>query len=303
MPVDPASVPDFDDLPKVQDFPQSCTWGIFDQDGVKDKFGTLNFLTPEIVQAAAKELAHQRPLQTPSLLSQPAQAQNHRPLRPRPPATRSLAWDDEIDFNTQSSSQWDSLCHFLHQPTGLTYNGVKPEAEAFAEYADQKGIHYHPFQAHRITVQDIESVASHQNVDIRPGDVLLVRTGATEVLEAVSKNPSLLGKNSGEFAGVHGVEETVRWFWNKRLAAVAGDSIAFEAFPPLKDDGTPGAPKDMYIHPHLLAMIGMPIGELWDFAKLSRYCKEKGRYSFFLTSAPLNHPGLIGSPPNALAIF
>jgi hypothetical protein len=39
-------------------------------------------------------------------------------------------------------------------------------------------------------------------------------------------------------AGVHGTEETARWLWNHRFAAVAGDSMAFEALPPLKPDGT-----------------------------------------------------------------
>ncbi len=52
----PASVPDFDDLPKVKDMPQGCAWGVFDQGDQKDVLGTLNFLTPEIVQAASKEV-------------------------------------------------------------------------------------------------------------------------------------------------------------------------------------------------------------------------------------------------------
>lgn len=47
----------------------------------------------------------------------------------------------------------------------------------------------------------------------------------------------------------------------------------------------------------------MPIGELWDLKALSEYAKKSGRYSFLLTSAPLNHPGLVGSPANALALF
>jgi len=47
----------------------------------------------------------------------------------------------------------------------------------------------------------------------------------------------------------------------------------------------------------------MPIGELWDLKELASYAKKTGRYSFMLTSAPLNHPGLVASPPNAIAIF
>lgn len=54
--MDPASVPDFDNLPKVEGQPQGSAWGVFDKDGKKDVFGTLNFLTPQIVAATATEV-------------------------------------------------------------------------------------------------------------------------------------------------------------------------------------------------------------------------------------------------------
>lgn len=54
--MEPSSFPDFDDLPKVEGRPQGCAWGVFDKDGKKDVFGTLNFLTPKIVAAAAAEV-------------------------------------------------------------------------------------------------------------------------------------------------------------------------------------------------------------------------------------------------------
>lgn len=50
------SLPDFDDLPRVEGMPQGCAWGIFDRDGEKDIFGTLNILTPDVVKAAAQEI-------------------------------------------------------------------------------------------------------------------------------------------------------------------------------------------------------------------------------------------------------
>ena len=50
------SVPDFDQLPTVPGMPHGCAWGIFDHDVIKDKVGTLNFLTPEVVKAASKEV-------------------------------------------------------------------------------------------------------------------------------------------------------------------------------------------------------------------------------------------------------
>jgi len=47
----------------------------------------------------------------------------------------------------------------------------------------------------------------------------------------------------------------------------------------------------------------MPIGEIFDLEGLARTCAELKRYSFFLTSMPLNMPGGVSSPPNAMAIF
>ena len=50
-----SSLPAFDDLPEVLGMPQGCAWGVFDKDGKKDIFGTLNLLTPEVVKSAYAE--------------------------------------------------------------------------------------------------------------------------------------------------------------------------------------------------------------------------------------------------------
>lgn len=50
-------------------------------------------------------------------------------------------------------------------------------------------------------------------------------------------------------------------------------------------------------------MWGMPLGELWDLEALATACEEENRWTFFFTSAPLNNPGGIASPPNAIAVF
>jgi len=47
----------------------------------------------------------------------------------------------------------------------------------------------------------------------------------------------------------------------------------------------------------------MPIGELWDLKRLSEECKKAKKYSFMLTSAPMNVACLVASPPNAVAIL
>jgi hypothetical protein len=57
------------------------------------------------------------------------------------------------------------------------------------------------------------------------------------------------------------------------------------------------------LHASMLPLWGMPIGELWDLEGLSEKCKELGTWTFLVTSAPVNVPGGVGSPPNALALF
>jgi hypothetical protein len=57
------------------------------------------------------------------------------------------------------------------------------------------------------------------------------------------------------------------------------------------------------MHETLLSGFGLPIGELFDLEALAQECKRQNRWSFFVTSQPLNVIGGVGSPPNALAIF
>ncbi|CAG1983170.1 unnamed protein product [Fusarium graminearum] len=355
MTFDLSSVPDYDDLPQVEGMPKGCAWGLFDQDGKKDMVGTLNFLTPEVVRNAALgvkdgiSISLNWPLNAMTKLNVPGRAVPEHKVLYIPeslaglPFEQGKSWDDEVSFNTQCSSQWDSLCHFQHQDSGLAYNGANPDKKLlsvdstdsntmptldhwhsrgciagrgvlidYAAYAEEKKIEFHPFDGNRITVEDLEACAAYQKVEFQPGDILLVRTGATEVVDRM--DPVGLGKMMAmKLSGLDGSEEMARWMWNKRFAAAASDSSAFEAFPPLKPDGSIGGMKDLVcggrllivtvLHVYCLSLFGMPIGELWDLRKLAAYCKKTKRYSFMITSTPLNQPGLIGSPPNALAIF
>ncbi|KAF5018974.1 hypothetical protein F66182_9027 [Fusarium sp. NRRL 66182] len=287
MAFDLGSVPDYDDLPKVEGMPKGCAWGVFDHNGTKDKVGTLNFLTPEVVRNAALEvqdgvsISLNWPINAMNKLNMPGRkAAEHRVLyipesMSALPFEQGKSWDDELHFNTQCSSQWDSLCHFQHQGSGLAYNGTNPDREAlsvdstesntmptldhwhtrgciagrgvlldYGSYAEDKSIEFHPFDGHRITVDDLECCAAHYNVEFRPGDILLVRTGATEVVDKM--DPVGLGKMAAaKLTGLDGSEETARWLWNKRFAAAASDSSSFEAFPPLKADGSIGGIKDL----------------------------------------------------------
>jgi len=250
-------------------------------------------------------------------------------------------FDDEVEFNTQCSSQWDSLVHFAHQPTGLSYNGVKPTRDQLLQtfgnvdiektlptlnhwhdrgglvgrgvlldyraYAEAKGIEYDCFSDHAITVQDLEAVAKHQGTELRQADILIVRSGFTEDLGVgnADEQEKMLGTH--KTVGVLGSKESAKWFWNHHFAAVAGDAIAFEQIPPrIEEEGggtREGSISELVLHQYFLSLFGLNIGELWDLKALGEHCKKAGRYTFLLTSVPLNVPGGIGSPPNALAIF
>lgn len=115
----------------------------------------------------------------------------------------------------------------------------------YKRYADEtnaNGEKWSPLDGHRVTVAELEAAATHQGVEFRPGDILIVRTGYTEIME----NPCPDDFEKLDFAkldqlklsGVHGAEETARWVWNHRFAAVASDSPAFEAVPSISQDGT-----------------------------------------------------------------
>jgi hypothetical protein len=55
------------------------------------------------------------------------------------------------------------------------------------------------------------------------------------------------------------------------------------------------------LHRVLIGQFGMALGELWWLADLAHSCRRDGRYEVFLTAAPLNVTGGVGSPANALA--
>lgn len=94
--------------------------------------------------------------------------------------------------------------------------------------------------------------------------------------------------------GLDPSQATAGWVWDRQIAAMAADNVALEALP--VDAGVG------FQHRRLIALQGMPIGEVWDLDELAQDCKNDGVYEFMLVSAPLNLPGGVGSPPNAYAI-
>ena len=57
-----------------------------------------------------------------------------------------------------------------------------------------------------------------------------------------------------------------------------------------------------FLHNMLIGQFGMALGELWWLSDLAADCAADGVYEMFAVSAPMNAPGGIGSPANAVAI-
>ncbi|KAJ5742426.1 uncharacterized protein N7511_011445 [Penicillium nucicola] len=334
-----ASLPNFDDLPSVKGMPPGCAWGVFDKNGKKDLLGTLNLLTPEVIKAAAAEVRQgvsislNWPIGSIKVPGFFRKSLCHDFIKLEDPASGChFGFDDEVAFNTQASSQWDSFCHFMHLSTNLTYNGAKPAIESlqnpdparllptldhwhnrgcvtgrgilidFKRYACAKQISYGTFSNFHIGPAEIEAIAAHQNVTFRPGDILLIRFGVTEALGSMTGEQQATALSSHRMCGLEGNKEMARWLWDNHFAAVASDNMAVEAMPS-KIDGVDQASHELILHQWCLSLLGIPLGELWDLKALSDACAASGQYSFLLTSAPLNVPGIVGSPPNALAIL
>jgi len=313
------SPPSFRNLPATPSAPAGSAWGLW---GPDDQLGTLNLLTPGRTVAAAGLVRKGAvfPLNLPVNEPDP-------PLYGRGAVRQTVVGegtngrDDYLDnFWPQASSQWDSLRHIRHPDDGW-YNGV-PDAEIVGgggklgiETIARKGIagrgvlldveaylrsQDRPLDCTTstlITVDDLEGCLKAQGVTIEEGDVLLVHTGWLRWYGTTTPmaREALADRAQLRAPGLGPALEMAEYLWDLHIAAIASDNPALEAWPP--DPATGG-----FMHWKLIPHFGMPIGELWWLADLSNDCATDGNYEFFFTSAPLNVPGGVGSPPNALAI-
>lgn len=217
--------------------------------------------------------------------------------------------EDMVIMPLQCASQWDALAHVYYD--GELYNGVPAAAVTSLgatrnsiDKVDVKGIaargvlldvarfrgasHVPPNDA--IESDELAAVARAQRVAIRPGDVLLIRTGWWGQLAAV-------GDADAWRAGCPGLSWTcATWLHEHDIAAVAADNVAVEASR-MDVDGV-GLP----LHLLCLRDMGMIFGELWDLDLLAADCASDGVYEFLLVAPPLRITGAVGSPVNPLAM-
>ena len=320
--IDLEKVPRFAELPIKPDKPKESSWGVFGDD---DELGCLNFLSADgVVEAARlvrKGLVFR--LDTKINYAKP-------PLFARQPAKHNimsferfglLGFDDSLDsYNTQEGSQWDGLGHVGHVRHERFYSnvtidevrggnnklGIHHWANKFVGrgllldvfgYRKAKGIPVNALEREVYTLAELKAALEHQGSALKPGTVLLVRTGWMESYEklAAEDKRSIAPMDKMRSAGIEASREIVAWMWNNRVAAIGTDCPSVEAFPSdFTDEGI--------LHYRALPLLGLPLGELFVLAPLAEDCARDRRYEFMLVSTPLNVEGGIASPPNAVAI-
>jgi kynurenine formamidase len=291
-------------------------WGRW---GADDEIGTINLITDGVVRDAAalvttgKRFALGLPLDQsgPQIGAIPGRTNPLRtmlmintPLTGDP--SNFCTSDDTVTMGIQACTHWDGLGHVSYD--GNLYNGVP--ASVINEFgANRLGIHNITTLVSRgvlldvarakgvdrldggyaITGADLDAAAEMGKVDVRPGDVVLVRTGQMQLFQAGDKmaygtpaaGPSL---------------QSVRWFRDRDVAAVATDNITFEVFPCEREDAL------LPVHLLHLVDMGMTQGQNWDLEQLAADCADDGRYAFFLDASPLPFTNGVGAPVQPVAI-
>ena len=316
-------LPKFSDLPRVGQTEERNAWHVFGQD---DQLGTVNLLAAEQVKRAAllvrtgKIINLNLPLNYPiTLYDTPARSgyQHHIEVS-------RAGRDDYLDnFAMQGSTQWDSLRHIRFREFGY-YGGrqdqdLDQKHELGIEHWARHGIIGRgilldaelylstrgtpPSMTEKLSIdgQMFEQIAQAERIVFQTGDIVLLRTGWLAWYKALdSDNREKLrgtlhpGPGGLRCPGLDAEQSTASWLWDHRVAAIAADNPAVEALPV---DPRPG-----FQHRRLIALQGMPLGELWDLDELALQCAADGAYEFMLVSAPLYLPGGVGSPANAYAI-
>jgi kynurenine formamidase len=308
----------------MPDAPRLHNWGRW---GADDEIGTANFITAETIAAAARlvrrglviscaipleERGPVHPVRLPPKHLMTVSGVDYaagKPASGRVPEGGVKFADDYLFAALQCSTQWDGLGHAWYG--NQLYNGV-PETAVRGTGAARLGIeklHRHFVgrgvlldlprainggdrltPGYAISAADLDAGASHAGVEIRSGDILLVRTAHLSwFYELVDKRPF--------WPAAPGLgETTVEWLHRRQVAAVAMDTIAVEVQPCEAPGGT------LPLHGLLIRDLGLTLGELFDLEALAEACAEDGVYEFLFVGQPLRITGAVGSPINPLAI-
>jgi kynurenine formamidase len=298
-------------------------WGKW---GPEDEIGTLNYVTPADIVAAAglvrkgKVMSLALPYGAGGPQNSPgpggrfnpihvmlrsgsdayAGALDHRKIR---------SADDMIIMPLQCGTQWDGLGHVFHGDRmwngrdcrtvncyGAQQCGIEKTCDRMVgrgvllDIARLLGCDALP-DGFGVTPELLDQAERDQRVQVRRGDFLLVRTGQ---LEAKLAALDWGGYAGGDAPGL--AFETLDWLHARQVAAIVTDTWGVEVRPNQTADAA------QPWHWIAIPMIGLSVGEIFDLAELARDCAADGRYEFLFVAPALPITGAVGSPVNPLAI-
>ncbi|MGY3555503.1 cyclase family protein [Williamsia sp. R60] len=306
--------------------PARSTWGAFPT--TPDR-GMANYASSDHVRTAATLVRRgavfglDYPLNTftPSLAALRSAPEHHLISRHRDHR------DDYLErFWPQAASHLDGLRHRRHAEHGF-YNNTPDEAIAagtpelgvnhwsenpivgrgiLIDLAGHRAAHGHPIDhaaAEPLDIAELDDTLTAQHIELRTGDLLLIHTGwAHWYLHDATDDQRTAIRASKQCTGIAQSHNAIDWFADRQVALAASDTFALERLPAVP--GSPfGADTDHgMMHQDLIALLGLPIGELWKLSDLAADCANDHVYECLLTVKPLNLVGGVGSPANAVAI-
>lgn len=299
-------------------------WGRW---GADDERGALNFITPEALVRAAGLVRTGRIVSCalPFDENGPQSGRfggRHNPIHTMLQDGGDIAigaqdhiselrfTDDTITMPLQCGTQWDALAHIFHKgrmyggygveyvtSKGAARNGIEKVADGIAgrgillDMPRYFGIEWLlPGQA--ITSGDLAGAARQQEVEVRSGDVVAIRTGQIAQARAEGTWGTY---EAGDAPGL-GLD-SAHWIYENEIAAVCADTWGAEVQP----NDTQGVFQPLHLI--LLANAGIHLGEIFDLEALAEACRTGERYEFLFVAPPLPITGAVGSPVNPLAIF
>src|SRR6266516_3994695 len=268
-------------------------WGRWGRD---DQIGTLNHVTPEDIVAAAGMINRGESFATGTDAAAGRQG-------------KLLYADDAINMPVQAATHWDSLGHIflddkmyngydarLVDCNGLGKLGIEHARAKMAgrgvllDVARQKGVDYLE-DGYGVSNDELDRTAKAQNVEIRRGDFVIVRTGQ---MERCLQSGKWGGYAGGDAPGVK--FENCYWCQDKQIAAICADAWGVEVRPnETKEANQPW-------HWVVIPAMGLTMGEMFYLKELAEDCARDKVYEFFFCGPPLVITGGTGSPINPQAI-
>ena len=137
------------------------------------------------------------------------------------------------------------------------------------------------------------------NVEVTPGDMLLVYTGFADYIMEAEGDPDP-HKLHNSYAVLNGRDRRLQqWIADSGISVLCADNFAVEGIPsrPAMAEKYARLP----LHELCLFKLGVNLGELWYLSELAAWLKANNRTRFLLTAPPLRLTGAVGSPSSPIA--